>query len=110
MAEQGPGMVTHPLPAGERIIVVATRAGLSRLLADSTTGSDTAPQAPYRLLAPWSPPDDPLSPLAEVPHPRPGSAGPETGRAEPWVGSDITEGPRSEPPIRPADGGSTRPA
>jgi Trk K+ transport system NAD-binding subunit len=43
----------RPLRAGEKIIVVATRTGLSRLLAESATGSDAGPPTPYRLLAPW---------------------------------------------------------
>ncbi len=73
----------RPLRAGERVIVIATRAGLSRLLAESSTDSDAGPARPYRLLEPW-----------EVPAPRSGS----------------TEGTAPTPPIGPPDGGSTGPA
>jgi Trk K+ transport system NAD-binding subunit len=73
----------RPMRAGERLIVVATRAGLSRLLAESKSGSDAGPPAPYRLLAPW-----------QLPQPRAGSS----------------EGRGVVPPIGPADAGSTRPA
>ncbi len=71
----------RPIRAGERIIVVATRTGLSHLLAESRTGSD-APATPYGLLTPW-----------ELPQQRPGGAvQPET------------------PPSGPTDGGLNGPA
>jgi Trk K+ transport system NAD-binding subunit len=83
----------RPLRAGDRIIVVATRAGLSRLLAESNTDSDAGPATPYRLLAPW----ETAIPGSRTPGPletRPG----------------VAEGPAADHPIGPADGGSTRPA
>jgi hypothetical protein len=80
----------RPLRAGDRLIVVATRAGLSRLLAESHTGTDTAPDQPFRLLAPW-----------ELPQPRSGVDAPTPATAE---------GTAVIPPIGPADAGSTRPA
>jgi Trk K+ transport system NAD-binding subunit len=72
----------RPLRAGERIIVAATRAGLSRLLAESSDDSDTSPATPYRLLEPWELPQQPHS----------------------------SEGAVSVPPVGPTDGGSTGPA
>ncbi len=70
----------RPIRAGDRIIVAATRAGLSRLLAESKTGSDATPPAPYGLLAPWEPPrQNPVS----------------------------AEGPGQVPPNGPTDGGFT---
>ncbi|MBX6752502.1 MAG: NAD-binding protein, partial [Micromonosporaceae bacterium] len=44
---------SRPLRAGDGIIVVATRVGLSRLLAESTAGSAAGPATPYRLLQSW---------------------------------------------------------
>jgi Trk K+ transport system NAD-binding subunit len=85
----------RPIRAGDRIIVVATRAGLSRLLAESDTGSDAGPPAPYGLLAPW-----------ELPHSRPGTR----AVPPPSGGPESAEGAGAVPPIGPADGGSTRPA
>ncbi len=93
----------RPLRAAERIIVVATRAGLSRLLAESTSGSDTA-DTPYRLLAPW----ETTIPGGRAPRPHEPQA--RSGPRPLPAGSGVAEGPRSEPPVRPADGGSTGPA
>jgi Trk K+ transport system NAD-binding subunit len=80
----------RPLRRGDRLIVVATRAGLSRLLAESHTGTDTAPDEPFRLLAPW-----------ELPQARSAVDAPA---------SATSEGTAAIPPIGPADAGSTRPA
>jgi Trk K+ transport system NAD-binding subunit len=119
----------RPLRAGDRIIVVATRVGLSRLLAESRAGSDTGPAAPYRLLAPWEAPiprqpDDPGRPTPDRPHP-PASDKPDQpaadgagqrtvdGRAAPDDRPDqppSAEGPTDVRPNGPADDDSTRPA
>jgi len=85
----------RPLRAGDRIIVVATRVGLSRLLGESKTGSDTGPAAPYRLLAPW----ETMIPGSRAPGPHEASVRPP-----------LPEGPAPDHPIGPADAGSTRPA
>ena len=79
----------RPLRSTDRLIVVGTRAGLSRLLVDTTAGSSGEP-TPFGLLEPW-----------EIPHARAGST--ESGRSVP-------EGPAGHPPFGPADAGSTRPA
>ncbi len=73
----------RPLKRTDRLIVVATRAGLSHLLAQTATPPDPDRTTPYRLLEPH-----------RMPHARPGSS----------------EGPHPHPPIGPAAGDSTRPA
>ena len=50
----------RPIRTTDRLIVVATRAGLSHLLADTTEPLADAEPTPYRLLEPW-----------EIPHGRP---------------------------------------
>jgi Trk K+ transport system NAD-binding subunit len=50
----------RPIRTTDRLIVVATRAGLGHLLADTTQSASDAEPAPYRLLEPW-----------EIPHGRP---------------------------------------
>jgi Trk K+ transport system NAD-binding subunit len=92
----------RPVRAGDRIIVVATRAGLSRLLAESNAGSDVAPATPYRLLAPWE-----LS-IAGGRPPGPPAAAPGTVAAPGRPA--LPEGSVPDQPIGPADAGSTRPA
>lgn len=84
----------RPLRTGDRVIVVATRAGLSRLLAESKTGSEAGPAAPFRLLAPW-----------EIPHPRPTPA-----PLEPNQPVTPPDGPAPGQPNGPDDEDSTRPA
>jgi Trk K+ transport system NAD-binding subunit len=76
----------RPLRTTDRLIVAATRGGLSRLLGETLAGSGSDEARPYRLLQPW-----------ELPHPRPQPRG-------------STEGTGSNPPFGPADSGSTRPA
>jgi Trk K+ transport system NAD-binding subunit len=73
----------RPLKRTDRLIVVATRAGLSHLLAETATPPDPDHTTPYRLLEPY-----------RMPHARPGSP----------------ERPHPHPPTGPADGDSTRPA
>jgi hypothetical protein len=73
----------RPLRRTDNLVVVATRAGLSQLLADTTTPVEVDTQTPYRLLEPW-----------QIPHSRPTSA----------------EKPDAHPSFGPADDGSTRPA
>jgi Trk K+ transport system NAD-binding subunit len=85
----------RPVRAGDGIIVVATRAGLSRLLAESTAGSDASPATPYRLLAP-----------RELSVPGSRAPGPDEVAARP----EVTEGTVADQPVGPADEGSTRPA
>ncbi len=80
----------RPLRSTDRLVVVATRAGLSQLLADTSAGSGPDPNTPFRLLEPW-----------ELPRARSGSA--ETG-------GTVPEGTGGNPPFGPADAGSTRPA
>jgi Trk K+ transport system NAD-binding subunit len=73
----------RPLKQGERLLVIATRAGLSTLTNESTAGTAAPVDQPFRLLQPW-----------EIPHARPGH-------------SDDTpaEGPGAPPPIGPPHGG-----
>jgi hypothetical protein len=73
----------RPLRRTDRLVVVATRAGLSHLLADTTTPSEVNHSIPYRLLEPWL-----------MPHSR----------------ATSPEGPEGHPPFGPADADSTRPA
>lgn len=80
----------RPLRAGDRIIVIATRTGLSRLLAESTAGSEAEPPAAYGLLAAWQ------TGVPPTPAPR--------------ADTEPSEGPAPDRPIGPADAGSTRPA
>jgi Trk K+ transport system NAD-binding subunit len=80
----------RPLRSTDRLIVAGTRAGLSRLLAETAPDSATNQDTPFRLLEPW-----------EMPHERPGSAD---------SGPSLPEGPGHNPPFGPADAGSTRPA
>jgi Trk K+ transport system NAD-binding subunit len=77
----------RPLRSTDRLIVIATRSGLSHLLTDTTAQATAEEPAPFRLLEPW-----------EIPHSRSGS------------GHTVTEGIGAHPPFRPADGGSTGPA
>jgi Trk K+ transport system NAD-binding subunit len=72
----------RPLRSNDRVIAVATRAGLGHLLTDLTTQRANG-NTPYRLLEPW-----------EVPRHRPESA----------------EGAGEHPPFGPTDAPSTRPA
>jgi Trk K+ transport system NAD-binding subunit len=72
----------RPLRSNDRVIAVATRAGLGHLLTDLTT-QRTNGHTPFRLLEPW-----------EGPHPRPESS----------------EGTGEHPPFGPTDAPSTRPA
>jgi Trk K+ transport system NAD-binding subunit len=80
----------RPLRSTDRLIVVATRGGLSHLLADTTAGGGPDSDTPFRLLEPW-----------EIPHARSGST---------ESGAQVPEGPGGNPPFGPADAGSTRPA
>jgi Trk K+ transport system NAD-binding subunit len=73
----------RPLRSTDRLVVVATRAGLSHLLADTTAPAVAAEPAPFRLLDPW-----------EIPHGRPASE--PDGQADPTRGT--------------TDAGSTGPA
>jgi voltage-gated potassium channel Kch len=73
----------RPLRRTDRLVVVATRAGLSHLLADTATPSEVNHSIPYRLLEPWL-----------MPHSR----------------ATSPEGPEGHPPFGPADADSTRPA
>ena len=73
----------RPLRRTDRLVVVATRAGLSHLLADTATPSEVNHSIPYRLLEPW------LMPHARATSP---------------------EGPEGHPPFGPAGADSTRPA
>jgi Trk K+ transport system NAD-binding subunit len=73
----------RPLRRTDHLIVIATRAGLSQLLADTATPPDPDRTTPYRLLEPW-----------RMPHSR----------------GTSPEGPPVGPPFGPADGGSTGPA
>jgi Trk K+ transport system NAD-binding subunit len=76
----------RPLRSTDRLIVAASRAGLSQLLVETLAGSGSNQATPYRLLQPW-----------ELPHPRPEPPG-------------SAEGTGPNPPFGPADSGSTRPA
>jgi hypothetical protein len=80
----------RPLRTTDRVVVVATRTGLSHLLTATSTPAEPTDGPPFRLLEPW-----------ELPHARPAS--PETG-------ASLPEGPGGHPPFGPADAGSTRPA
>jgi Trk K+ transport system NAD-binding subunit len=80
----------RPLRSTDRLIVVATRAGLSQLLTDTSPGGGPDADTPFRLLEPW-----------QIPHTRQGSAD---------SGGSVPEGPGGNPPFGPADAGSTRPA
>jgi Trk K+ transport system NAD-binding subunit len=73
----------RPIKQGERLLVIATRAGLSTLTNESTAGTAAAPDSPFRLLEPW-----------EIPHARPGSAA-----------DAPAERSGSTPPAGPPDGG-----
>jgi Trk K+ transport system NAD-binding subunit len=73
----------RPLRRTDNLVVVATRAGLSQLLSDTTTPAEVDTRTPYRLLEPW-----------QIPHTRPTSA----------------ERPDVHPSFGPADDGSARPA
>jgi Trk K+ transport system NAD-binding subunit len=73
----------RPLRRTDRLIVVATRAGLSQLLHETTTPVEVDHSTPYRLLEPW-----------QMPHAR----------------ATSPEGPQGHPPFGPADIDSTRPA
>jgi hypothetical protein len=73
----------RPIKQGERLLVIATRAGLSTLTNESTAGTADAADAPFRLLEPW-----------EIPHARPGSGG-----------DTPAERSGSTPPVGPPDGG-----
>jgi Trk K+ transport system NAD-binding subunit len=73
----------RPLRRTDRLIVVATRAGLSHLLHETTTPIEVDHSTPYRLLEPW-----------QLPHAR----------------ATSPEGPQGHPPFGPADVDSTRPA
>jgi hypothetical protein len=70
----------RPLRRTDRLVVVATRAGLSQLLAETTTPPEIDHQTPYRLLEPW-----------QIPHSR----------------ATSSEKPDRHPPFGPANGGST---
>jgi hypothetical protein len=83
----------RPLRSTDRLIVAATRHGLSHLLAQTLAGGADQ-SAPYRLLQPW-----------ELPHARSHSDQP-AGAAL----GESTEGTGPNPPFGPADSGSTRPA
>jgi hypothetical protein len=119
----------RPLRAGDRIIVVATRTGLSRLLAESKAGSDAGPDTPHRLLQPWdvaiprsspernlqaTPRSSPERNLQATPRSspernlqeRPGHRTPDTQPDQP----PMAEGPADDRPIGPADADATRPA
>jgi Trk K+ transport system NAD-binding subunit len=73
----------RPLRRTDKLLVVATRAGLATLLAKTAAPLEPDQSAPYRLLEPW-----------QMPQSRTSSP----------------EGPDEHPPFGPADAGSTRPA
>jgi Trk K+ transport system NAD-binding subunit len=73
----------RPLKTTDRIIVIATRAGLATLLAKTATPVEPDSGTPFRLLEPW-----------RMPHSRLNSP----------------DGPDEHPPFGPTDADSTRPA
>ena len=73
----------RPLRSTDKILVVATRAGLASVMARTASPVDPGEAVPYRLLEPW-----------QMPQSR----------------SSWPEGPDEHPPFGPADAGSTRPA
>jgi Trk K+ transport system NAD-binding subunit len=88
----------RPLQAADRIIVVATRVGLSRLLAESKADSDVGPATTYGLLAPWA--------ISIPGQSIPGQAAPDDRPTHP----PSAEGTADDQPIGPADADSTGPA
>ena len=113
--EDGTGQVLwrpsdgRPLRRTDRLIVVATRAGLSELLADAAPPIEVDRSVPYRLLEPWANPH--VAESLDVTH----AAQPinATDSAEATVARShvaSAEGPQGHPPFGPADEGSTRPA
>jgi Trk K+ transport system NAD-binding subunit len=76
----GPG---RPVRRTDHLVVVVNRAGLGRLLAETTPPLDDPDESEDGLPRPW-----------EMPHPRTASA----------------EGPAGHPPFGPAEAGSTGPA
>jgi hypothetical protein len=73
----------RPVRSSDRLLVVATRAGLSHLLTDTTAPAVATEPTPFRLLEPW-----------EIPHGRPASE--PDGHPDPTTGA--------------TDAGSTGPA
>ena len=66
----------RPLRRTDRLIVIATRTGLGRLMARTETPAEAEPQEPFRLLEPW-----------RMPHSR-------SDQADPSSGENPTIGPR----------------
>jgi Trk K+ transport system NAD-binding subunit len=108
----------QPLQAGDRVIVVATRVGLSRLLAESRSGARFAPDRPgFRVVDRGSgvgtaPPPPAESGPAAAGRRRseesvlPGQRTPDDQASQP----DLAEGTADDRPFGPADDGSTGPA
>jgi hypothetical protein len=90
----------RPLRRTDVLVVVASRAGLSRLLADTSTPIEAAEATPFRLLQPW-----------EMPQPRPTTVeSPQPSGYHPNVPGVPPLSPEVPAPRGPADAGSTRTA